>query len=192
MKTFKQFLSENSDLAQVYKLTKEQFDALPEPGPDNMENSFKVQHVAFDQHNGLGATPNHKNIDYIGFTAEMKPSTFLSLALDADRRDDAQKFKGLIAEFAPLSSPQLYISCKENPFVVTVKGHEGRGRMWAIDSINGNTPTPVHMILQNGDRARDLTPEFFQNLRLNGIVPEQKTEPVKVRLGRIFWMGKTV
>lgn len=193
-------LFEMRDQSDPQVLSKEDFDNLQDPSPANIENCFKVQNVAFDQEKGMGSTPNNRNVKYLGFVMELKPSTFLQLALDADRSDDAKKFVGFIRKHAPLASPTYYVKVNEKeylsgePLRVAITGHEGRGRMWAIDELNGNTPTPVHIILDGGMRARDLNEKFFEDLRNVGLISErEKTgDPQKIPIGRIFWNGKTL
>lgn len=194
-------LFEAAEQGEPRKITQKEFDDLPDPSPSNIEDRFKVQKVAFDNQSGFGNTPNGKNVEYAGFVVEMKPSTFLSLATDADRKEDAKKFVGFIRDHAPMASPMLYVTVNEKeyddgePLKVRVTQHEGRARMWAIDEVNGNTTVPVHVILNGGMRARNLSEKFFDDLRTRGMVSQResaKAEPSKIPLGQIFWMGKKV
>jgi hypothetical protein len=190
------------DREEPFKYSQEEFDALAGPNPTNIEEAFRVQNVAFNQRKGLGGTPNSQNVVYLGFAAEMKPSQFLKVALDADRSDDAKKFVGFIRERAPVASPFLEIRANLREWEedgaelrVEVKGHEGRGRMWAIDEVNGNTPVPVHFFVLGGNRARHLSEKFFKDFREAGLVKERAGEgakPTPINFGRIFWNGKTL
>lgn len=183
------------------RYTEQQFNALKEPSPGNIEGAFRVGKTVFDNENGLGQTPNNQNVIYAGFAVEMKPSTFLRLAAAGDRRDDAQKFAKMMGEYVPFGSPTLYIDCNLEEWQegtaelwVKVKSHEGRGRMWAFDQVNGNVPVPVHVFVA-GLRARHLSKEFFDQLRDKGFIPEdqpQNGHHLKVNLGRIFWNGETL
>lgn len=193
MTSFKLFL-ENSNFLSKNKLV-----GLPDIEANNVEDVFKVGKVTFDQHKGLGATPNNRNVVYRGFVAELKPSTFLKLVTPADRGEDSKKFVGLIEKGTSLASPTLYISINEEefengePLKVKITGHEGRARTWAFDTINGNVPMPVHFILEGGMRARDLSKKFFDALAETGFIPQDVSKdatPTKVNIGRIFWMGK--
>ena len=200
---FKEFLQEKAELGEPeVKLSQEEFDALPGPTAGNLEGSFKVGKVAFDNVNGLGNTPNGQNVIYLGFSAEMKPSTFLNLATTADRSEDAKRFVRFIAERVPFASPFLELAYNEDewkdgiPLRAEIKNHEGRGRMVAFEEVNGSsTMIPVHFILRNGGRARDLSPKFFEDLRSRGIVYQdggKLAPPMKLTLGKIFWNGKTL
>lgn len=186
---------------EPFKYTPEELAALPEPSPANIEDAFRVQKVAFNQRTGMGGTPNSQNVIYLGFAAEMKPSQFLRVALDADRSDDAKKFVGLIREHAPVASPFLEIHFNEREWEegaelrVSVHGHEGRGRMWAIDEVNGNTPVPVHFFILGGGRARHLSEKFFKDFREAGLVKERAGEgarPIPMTYRKIFWNGQTL
>jgi hypothetical protein len=167
-----------------------------------MESSFRVQKVAFDQVKGLGSTPNNQEIMYHGFAVEMKPSSFFRIVTDEDRSEDAAKFVQFIKRHVPFGSPTLIVRTNLNewqanntPLRVSVKSHEGRGRMRAFDKVNGNTPIPVHIIIYGGVRASHLSPEFFTALRNNGFVHQNgddSTKPTEFPLGRIFWNGKTL
>lgn len=198
MISFKAFLAER-ELPKM--LSAEQFDALPEVSASNIAGKFKVGKVAFDNEYGLGATPNNQEVKYLGFAVELTPSQFLRLAHQADRSDDAKKFAGFINDRAPFASPTFYLANnldkweKGEPLRVQVRGHEGRGRMWAIRDVEGNVPIPVHVIPNGGVRARDLNTKFFDDLRETGIVYEGGSEhapPLKLQMGRIFWDGKTL
>ena len=200
---FREFINEKVELGEpLVKLTQEEFAALPGPSADNVEGRFKVGNVAFDNVNGLGNTPNGQNVIYLGFVAEMKPSSFLNLATQADRSEDARRFVSFIRERVPFASPFLELSYNEQewqdgkPLRAVVKGHEGRGRMVAFAEVNRpGTLIPVAFILRNGGRARDLSPKFFEDLRSNGIVYQDGSKfaaPIPVKLGKIFWKGQTL
>jgi hypothetical protein len=198
MITFKTFLEERE---QPKFLSQEEFDALPEVSPDNIGERFRVQKVAFDNVNGMGATPNNQEVAYFGFAMELKPSQFLRVVTYQDRAEDAARFAKFIENRAALGSPMLYLKVnleewqEGKPLRAEVTNHEGRGRMWAIDAVNGNTPTPVHVILRGGLRAKDLNKKFFEDLREAGLVREKGSEfasPTLLSIGRIFWNGQTL
>lgn len=194
-------LFEARELEPPYTISKDEFEQLPAPGPSTIEDRFKVGKVAFDQRKGFGSVPNNRNVVYLGFVAEMKPSDFLKLAHSGDRNADASKFVGFIHGRAPMGSPTLYVSVNEDEFGkggelrVRVDGHEGRARTTAFKQLEGDEMVPVHFILNGGMRARDLSEKFFSELRKNGIIREEhaKTaDPTSVDIGRIFWMNKTL
>ena len=101
-------------------------------------------------------------------------------------------------ERIPFGSPMLYIDCNIEDWEegkaelwIKVTGHEGRGRMWAFNDVNGAINTPVH-IIGAGLRARNFSKEFFDQLRSKGMIPEEQPKTGKhlpVDFGRIFWNG---
>lgn len=192
-------LLEGSGYGKQY--TEQEFKDLPEPNASNIEGAFRVGKTVFDNERGLGQTPNNQNVVYAGFAVEMKPSTFLRLAAHADRKEDGQKFAKMMLDHVPFGSPTLYVDCNLEEWQegtaelwIKVKSHEGRGRMWAFDEVNGNVAVPVHVFVA-GLRARHLTKEFFTQLRDKGFIPEDQPKNghhLKVNLGRIFCNGETL
>jgi hypothetical protein len=179
MVTFKQFLAE----AETGEAT-----------PGNVDGAFKVGAVAFDNENGLGATPNSANVMYKGAVAWIKPSVFRKLALKADRSDTAKDLEQLLRDGKAIAAPWLDIDIigePENPEEVKVTGHEGRARADAFKAINGDVPMPVQLQLV-GIRARHLSPEFFKWLEKYGLTAERASAKVKPGATKYFWDGKTV
>lgn len=118
--------------------------------------------VKFDSESGIGAVPDNENVDYLGFTAIMKPSIFLKMALKAARVDSSQYLQQQILSGKSIAPPFLIIERgKDNNKVV---GHEGRNRCDAILAIQGDVPIPVHMFFTQGIRARHLSEEILQQL----------------------------
>ncbi len=194
-------LLEAPELGEPFKLTPEEIEAVPEVSARNIETRFKVGKVVFDQQKGLGATPNNQEVIYLGCALKLKPSHFLRLAASTDRAEDAKRFVKFIKEGAPLASPTLYVKINEEEWKsgeelrFEVTGHEGRGRMWAIDEVNGNVPVPVHIILRGGMRARHLSEKLFKDLRNVGIYAEgssKYSKPAVWHFGRIFWDSKII
>jgi hypothetical protein len=195
MLTFKQYLREEREPPKCF--TVDEFDALPAPSASNINSCYKVGKVAFDNKHGFGATPNNQEVNYFGFAASMTPSVFLRFAAAGDREDAGVKFTRFIQDHAPMGAPTLYISTnwqefKEGkPLKVEVIGHEGRGRMIAIQKVNGSMEKiPVHFIPRDGARARHLSPEFFEALRDTGMSPEKSSRVSDAHLGKIYWNGK--
>jgi hypothetical protein len=194
-------LFEARELPPPMKITEQEFKSLPNVDAHNVGDRFKVGKVAFDNRDGFGAVPFNADVDYFGFAAELRPSEFLKLASPADRSDDIKKFVGFIGERAPMGSPTFYINVNESafekgePLRVKISEHEGRGRIGAVKQVNGDEYVPVHLILNGGMRAKNLSKEFFEALRDRGFISQDEpkdAEPSEVDIGRIFWMGKVL
>lgn len=187
---------------ELHRLSQKEFDDLHGPSPANINDRYKVGSVAFDNHKGFGHTPNNKEVDYLGWTMEMTPHDFIESVTPADRSEDGKKFIGFIKERATMGAPTLYVRVNEvefgqgEPLRVLITSHEGRGRMWAIEQVNGpSMKVPVHVIPSGGMRARHLDEAFFEALRKTGIVAEgggKTKDPHHINIGKIYWMGKTV
>lgn len=168
------------------------FESAPSAG--NVDGSFTVGAVKFDNERGMGNTPNSQNVMYKGAVAMMKPSVFRSLATAADRSDTS---KGMIAKLEAgesIAAPWLDIDIigePENPKEVKVTGHEGRARADAFKALNGDVPMPVQLQLV-GLRARHLSPEFFEWIEKNGLTAERSSTKIKPAAQKYFWDGKTI
>lgn len=198
MKVCELLESLTSEAVKRAKLTKSEIDALPAPDARNINDRYRVGSVAFDMQKGLGAVPNNQEVDYLGFAMEIPASDFTKFALKADRSDSASAIEKLIKEEnCSLGAPFLNVTynVKEfgqgEPLKVEVVGHEGRARALAFHSIEGSTKLPVHVFVKYNIRAHDLDERFFEELRKVGMVPEKTNiKPMKLNIGRIFWMGK--
>lgn len=182
-----------------HKLSSAEIESLPEPSARNMNDRYRVGSVPFDNVKGMGAVPNNQEVDYLGFAVEMSPTDFLKLAARADRGDTAEEINRLLKDGAALGAPYLSITYNAKEFGqgdqlrVEVVGHEGRARALAFHNREGSAKLPVHIFLKGGMRAHDLSERFFEELRKIGMVPERlDVHPLKVPMGRIFWMGKTL
>jgi hypothetical protein len=181
-----------------YVLSEADFENLSPPDARNIDHRFKVGKVAFDEEKGLGSTPYNQDVIYKGFVAEMKPSSFLKLVPREDRTADANNLETLIRQHAPLASPFLCIKVNMKKYLegssleVKITSHEGRARTWAFDKLNGNVPMPVHFILMDELRAKNLSEEFFKDFRKIGLMGEGEKTPTSINFGRIFWQGKEV
>lgn len=118
------------------------------PTPGNVDSSFKVGDVTFDNVNGLGATPSSQNVMYAGAVAWIKPSIFRKLATPAERSDTAKELAAKIKEGSSIACPFLIIDIIEepdSPEIVKVISHEGRARSEAFQMINGDVYMPVQL-----------------------------------------------
>lgn len=144
--------------------------------------SKKGKKVIFDNVNGAGQTSNNQNVIYMGFVAMMTPSDFLKIALD-DRGTQDRRADELIDGFEhgiSIGSPTLYLDVESETPRIT--GHEGRGRMKAIKQYLGNELIPVHVILNNGYRNRDLDTKMIHKIK--GMI---KTERGDHELGGLIF-----
>ena len=165
------------------------------PNPVNTETQSRVGDVRFDQHAGAGQTPNNGNVNYLGFTAMMKPSKFLSLShkLDNPRPGHIEGLRDHLAAGNAIGSPFLRVDTdEEDPDSFgKVGSHDGRHRMRAIQAIQGDTPVPVHIFGSHGDRARHLTPEHIARLRRR-MVSQGSTRESNDNFEDAFHLGKVL
>jgi hypothetical protein len=130
------------------------------------EGRHTVGEVNFDSVDGEGNTPNHKNINYLGFVHHMKPSEFLSLS---SHRGDHESQEGLTSHIksgGSIASPQLYVDYNSETGNFKVTNHEGRGRSKAVHSIQPDKDIPVHIIpTYNGMemRSRHVNPSHLKS-----------------------------
>lgn len=165
-----------------------------QPTPGNVDGSFTIGKVAFDNEKGLGATPNGQNILYRGAVAFIKPSTFRKLALPADRTETGSSIIEKINNGNAIAVPWLDIDVigdPSNPTEVVVVGHEGRARTDAFKALNGDAYMPVQLQLR-GIRAHHLSTEFFDWIEENGLTAEQSTVKVKPAAEKYFWNGEKI
>lgn len=127
------------------------------------ESAEKVGKVTFDPRYGIGSTPNNEEIDYLGFVAYMKPSTFLKLAAKLTVEPTSMPFMvQSIQDGKPIGNPSLNIELDTNmQSIARIVGHEGRNRCMAILTIQGDTEIPVHCFLKYL-RARNLTNKHLE------------------------------
>jgi hypothetical protein len=168
------------------------FEAAPSAG--NVDTSFTVGDVKFDNEHGMGHTPMSQNVLYRGAVAMMRPSVFRKLATAADRSDTAGDMIKKIKDGESIATPWLDIDIigdPSSPTEVKVTGHEGRARADAFKAINGDVPMPVQLQLV-GIRARHLSPEFFAWIEKNGLTAERSSTKIKPAAQKYFWDGKTI
>jgi hypothetical protein len=147
----------------------------------------KVGSVTYDNLCGLGQVPNNAEMNYQalshkGFCVLMRPSNFLNLATPLPE----ERTSGRIAAFEEafldrkdqlgIATPILYVDALalkrdlDSSEFAKVAGHEGRHRIRAIQEINGDEPTLVHLRVGDMYGLKDL-PGFFRRLS-QGIRPE--------------------
>jgi len=117
----------------------------------------------FDPKNGVGATPNNANVDYMGMVRHMSADDFLHLAspLKNPRPGHVEGLRDLIKSGRPIGNPFLETEWNEGDKRWDVKSHDGRHRSLAIKNLyGGHTQIPVHVFPRGGMRARHLTDEM--------------------------------
>jgi hypothetical protein len=137
-----------------------------------------LDELKIDNADGLGSVPYNQSVDYHGLQVTMRPSVFLRLALplDAHKPDELKTITyiqqhldepGIGAPFLTIEIPESWGS---GDFTEKAKviGHDGRHRMYAIMSVQGDDPVEVH-IFPIYLRRRNLTDKFIEQLR-NGMI----------------------
>ena len=145
---------------------------------------YQILESRIDNKNGAGAVPDNQEVDYFGKKVAMTPRMFLKLAKPLQFDKDVEKtILGLMdymKQGNKIGSPFFGIKLpgewfdgnfdtQEKPRVMN---HEGRHRMYALQSMDGNNPVEVHLFFRGGVRARDITPEIMAKLN-EGILNEE-------------------
>ena len=175
------------------KLLKQLLEAT-DPSPHNVDATFTVGRVKFDNESGLGSTPMGQNILYQGAVAWMTPTTFRRLATAADRGDTSTELLKLVKGGKSIACPFLQldiIGVPKAPELVKVEGHEGRARADVFKELNGDVPMPVQLF-PAGLRARHLCPEFFAWLQEHGLQAERSERTVKLGATMYYWDGQVI
>jgi hypothetical protein len=164
--------------------------------PSNVDAAYNIGSIKIDNAKGLGATPMGQNVQYLGFVACIKPSTFLKLAHAGDRAEDASKLEQLILTGTPIANPFLELKsfdadADSADLNLQVAGHEGRARMHAIQKLYGDNRVPVQFFVRGGMRARHIPKSFFEFFR-ECYIKSQDGQYVSLKPGDIFWNGQTV
>ena len=170
------------------KIYAKKIEGAPAWSPAVAEEHYKIGDITFSATNGLGSVPNNANVWYMGFVVFMKPSTFLSLALDDEgaQESTSQALEALVREGYAVGIP--FMDIKFDPQGVTlprIMGHEGRGRMRMIRRVLGDTPIPVHMMLRDGLRARDVTRDMADEVK-DGLIAEGSSRVVKRPVTKVY------
>lgn len=141
-------------------------------------SEYKVDNVE-----GLGSVPYNQNVDYFGLRVLMKPSTFLNLALPLNEPRSVEYIMQHLKNGGALGAPFLEVKIpadwEEDDFTqpASIFGHEGRNRMLAIQKLEGDDPVEVHLLLKNGWRARNLTPDMIKEMQ-NGMMNQSRNRYV--------------
>ena len=154
----------------------------------------KVGKVIYDP-NGVGGTPNGREVDYFGYTVWMTPQDFLKLNPDRGEESEflAQHFQqeGDVS-IAPcwiaviFNETETALSSEPTAGTWHVDGHEGRGRAMEINKLQPDELMPVHIFPRGGKRARDLTREMV----LSPI--QSEVSSFTVRPSNVVWQGEIV
>lgn len=111
--------------------------------------------VLFDSRKGIGGVPDGANIDYRGFQAYLTPRQFLDL--NPPRVSGITHINEALQAGQPIGTPMLYVD--RTPEGWLVRGHEGRGRMTAMQERVPDALFPVGVHPYGEIRARHLTEE---------------------------------
>jgi hypothetical protein len=182
--SFKQFLFEREIHA------KKIVDA-PIWSPAHAESHYKIGQITFSASDGLGSVPNNQSVWYMGFVGMMKPSTFMSLALDDEGHQEptSRDLEELSNQGYAIGIPFLEIEIDEDgKEFPRIKGHEGRGRMRMVRRLLGDEPVPIHFFLRGGMRSRHLTKEMIDEIK-QGIYAEKSDRLVKNPVSKVWVDG---
>jgi len=117
--------------------------------------------VVWDDVEGIGAVPNARNVEYLGFVREMSATSFL--ALNPRRVRPSPFLDDAVRTRKPLGRPFLIVRPENGAWRVV--GHEGRGRVGAIAAVlGGSTKIPV-CVFPGRLRRRDLTVDQIEGWR---------------------------
>jgi hypothetical protein len=139
--------------------------------------------IPFNAMDGLGGVPIAANIDYRGFQAYMTPRQFLKLN---ETRDVAHlpitHIEQALESGESIGTPFMYAD--RTPDGWRVRGHEGRGRMTALQKYDRDALFPVAMVPSGEVRARHLTPEEI----FGSILPDQRAAAgIPTRPDLVIW-----
>lgn len=167
-------------------------EGAPAWSPSVAEEHYKIGDITFSASVGLGSVPNTANVWYLGFVVFMKPSVFMSLALDDEGTQEGTslELEKLSQEGYAIGVPFFDIKFHEDgDSLPQITGHEGRGRMRMIKRVLGDIPVPVHMILRGGLRARDITREMIDEVK-DGLIAEGSSRVVKRPVTKVYVQHK--
>lgn len=142
--------------------------------------------IPFNAMDGLGGVPIASNIDYRGFQAYMTPRQFLKLNESRDIRHlPVTHIEQALEGGEPIGTPFMYLDRAPDGWMV--RGHEGRGRMMAIQQYNRDALFPVAMVPSGEVRARHLTPEEI----FGRILPDQRAAAgIPTRPDLVIWQQR--
>ena len=161
-----------TDNPKIKKLCKQFADTFLKK---HVKENIELDELKIDNVNGIGSVPWNQEIGYMGLNVLMKPSIFLKLArpiksLSPNDRKTVDYLKkeldnkGIGAPFLQIDIPQEWKKgITGEP--ARIVGHDGRHRMLAIQSAEGDNPVEVHL-LPRGFRNRDFKahPEWIDEL----------------------------
>lgn len=159
------------------------------------EREQNITEVRIDNKNGAGATPNNEEIDYLGIRVAMKPSIFLKLAAPMDS-ESVDRLVDYVKNGGAIASPFLRVSIPENwkdedfSSPAAIYSHEGRHRMIAIQKIDGDVPIEVHIIFANGLRAKNIRPEWINQMNNHMLSELQNSGINHIVKGPLFQLLK--
>ena len=116
---------------------------------------------------GWGETPYGTDIDYFGLRVQMRPSTFLKLALPlgpAETNPEVEKHMRAGGKIAfPMLDIEIPDSWQEGNFKEPAKvvGHEGRNRMTTWIKLHGDDPIQVNIKPRSWYRRSHLTDQHI-------------------------------
>lgn len=187
MITFKQFIREAE-----HEIYAKKFEDAPAWSPAVAEDEYKIGEITFSGSKGFGSVPNNANVNYMGFIVFMKPSTFMSLALDDEGAQEgtSRDLEKFMKEGYAIGIPWFSIRFAEDGNTLPkITGHEGRGRMRMIRRVLGDEPIPVHMFPTGGMRSRDITKDMVDEVK-QGIFAERSDRVVKNPVSKVYVNGR--
>lgn len=119
---------------------------------------------------GWGQTPYGTDIDYFGLRVQMKPSTFLELALplgQAETNPEVEKHMKLGGKIAqPILDIKIPPEWEDGQFEkpAAVVSHEGRNRMTQWIKLHGDEPIQINILPRGGMRRRHITDAMIYEL----------------------------
>lgn len=140
--------------------------------------------IQFNPRDGLGGVPDASNIDYRGFQAYLTPRQFLKLNEARDLRSlPIGHIEQALESGESIGTPMLYVD--RTPDGWQVRGHEGRGRMTAVQQYSRDALLPIAVHPYGEVRARHLTAEEI----FNRILPDRRASAtgVPTRPDLVIW-----
>lgn len=119
---------------------------------------------------GAGSTPYGVDIDYFGLRVQMRPSTFLKLALPLTPATTSKTLGPYMKQGGAIAHPMLDFEMPDGWFSddysepARIVDHEGRNRMKHWMRLHGDDPIQINMRPHGGLRRRDITSEMIQQL----------------------------
>lgn len=183
MITFKQFIAEAEREIHSKKLGDVQAWS-----PAVAEEDYKVGKITFSSSKGFGSVPNNTNVWYMGFVGFVRPSVFMSLALDDEGQQEptSRDLEKFVEEGYAIGIPFFEIVIDdEGKTLPKIVGHEGRGRMRMVRRVNGDEPVPVHFFLRGGMRSRNITKNMADEIK-QGVYAQGSERLVKNPVSKLY------